>query len=88
MKLARKIVFTVVLLTVLYVGSYFACVKKSRGSSFSFDGKNLVYAVESPVYPSGPLPQKWVAAFYAPIHALDVRYFRPKMWNWHFPLRR
>jgi len=88
MKLARKILFAVVLFTILYVGSYFAFVKKSRGSSFSFDGKNLVRAVETPAYPSGPLPQKWFVAFYTPIHALDAHYFRPKMWNWQFPLRR
>jgi hypothetical protein len=87
MKLARKILFAAALLTVLYVGSYFVFVKKSYGSTFSYDGKRTVQAVATPTYPSGPLPQNWVAGFYAPIHALDVRFFRPSKWNWQFPLR-
>jgi hypothetical protein len=87
MKMTRKILVVVLLLTGAYVGSYFAFVKKSHGSTFSYDGKRMVQAIETPVYPCGPLPQNWVAGFYAPIHALDVRFFRPSKWNWQFPLR-
>ena len=87
MKLLRKILITVFLLTVAYVGSYFACVNKSHGSIFSYDGKRMVCAIGTPTYPSGPLPPDLVAGFYAPIHALDVRFFRPSKWNWQFPLR-
>ena len=86
MKMTRKILIAVLLLTVAYVGSYFTCVKKSHGNTFSYDGKRMVCAIGTPTYPCGPLPQNAVATVYAPIHALDVRFFRPSKWNWQFPL--
>jgi hypothetical protein len=87
MKTAPRILLAGLLLAVAYVGSYFACVEKSHGNTFSYDGKRMVCAVGTPVYHFGPLPQNLLAGFYAPIHALDVRFFRRSKWNWQFPLR-